>query len=411
MGSRGRLRVVVAVVAATFGLWVANPAFAATIPDVTGLTASVDSAAVVTVQWDAYSFGSGTSPHLDAAVIGGGVANDTCVAGLDPSATTCQFTALDSATYDVAVTPKTDTDSGLGTDVTITVALSAPSGSVSGLQAAVDPTTNVVTVSWDPSPVNWGTGGGAVLDVGVSGLPSASNCGGLMPTGATGCHFTATATTTYTITVTPHNNVGDGTTATVNLDVVLGASPPNGAVDNLAAAFDPATGLVTVTWTSAAVAWGTGGGRGFAATITGGQVSGDGSNTCTGLLPAATPCAFRPTETATYTVAVTPTNDAGAGTRASTDVAVTVGAQGGGTGGGASGGGTGGGVTGVGTTTTGGAVSAATTASGSGGGASLAATGRSILPAVLLGLALLLTGAALVVGARLRRIRRTAAAR
>lgn len=404
MGSRGRIRIVVAVAAAALGLGFAEPAFAATIPDVTGLSASVDSAAVVTVRWDAYSsFGSGANPRLDAAVVGGGVTGNTCVAGLDPSATTCHFTATDSATYDVAVTPATDSDSGLGADVTITVALTAPSGAVSGLQAALDSSSNVVTVTWDPGPVNWGTGSGAVLDVQVSGLPSASTCSGLMPTGSTSCHFTTTATTTYTITVTPRNSVGDGTTSTVNIAVVQGATPPNGAVDNLAAAFDPGTGLVTVSWTSANVAWGTGANRGFTAAISGGQVSGDGSNTCTGLLPDATSCQFRPTETATYTVVVTPTNDAGTGTRASADVAVTVSGQGGG----ASGGGTGGGVTGVGTTVTGGATSSATT----GGGASLAATGRATLPAALLGLALLLTGAGLVVAARLRRQRRAAVSR
>src|SRR5205823_461480 len=116
------------------------------------------------------------------------------------------FTATQTATYHITVTPRTDTDAGAGLTAGQQATLTAPSGGVGSLRAGVDATTNVVTLTWDPSTVDWGTGTDPVLNVNVSGLPGASTCGFLLPATTAGCHFTATATTTYHITVTPHNS-------------------------------------------------------------------------------------------------------------------------------------------------------------------------------------------------------------
>jgi hypothetical protein len=377
-----RIAVPVAVAAAVTGLGIADPAAAAgTIPDVTGLTATADPAtAVVTVTWDPYSsFGAGANPRIDAVVTGGTVSGtgDTCGTGLAAGATGCQFTATATATYHVTVTPLTDTDSATGVAVDVPVTLTAPSGAVGSLTGSADPVTNVVTVSWDPATVTWGTGTGPVLNVSVSGLPSASTCAALMPPNSTGCQFTATSTTTYTITVTPHNSAGDGTAGSVDVPVLLAPTAPNGAVGDLAAVYDAGAGLVTVSWTSGAVAWGTGANRGFAVSITGGVIATDASDTCTGLTPAATSCRFAPEQTATYDIAVTPVNDAGPGTRASIPIAVTVADPA--------------------ATATAEAVIAGPN---SVAGAALAATARPVVPAALLGLILLLSGAGLRLSVR-----------
>src|SRR5947209_5660559 len=189
---RARTAGAVTLAAIAVGL-IAGPAPAlaqGTIPEVTGLSATLDRmTGLLRVHWNAYrSFGAGANPRIDAVVSGGAtVGSGTCGTGLPADSTGCEVAAAASAVYQITVTPRTDTDAAIGTTAT---ALTSPLGSVVNLSVSADPTSNVVSVTWDPSTIDWGTGVDPVLHIRVDGAAVDNTCVDPTPMVFTACRFT-----------------------------------------------------------------------------------------------------------------------------------------------------------------------------------------------------------------------------
>lgn len=294
----------------------------------------VASGATVTVSWDpsgVTDWGTGEDQGFEVDIVHTSgtdqVGASTCDDDGDPlpkTATGCQFTATATGTFTVTVTPRSSVDDGEGAQDAVVVSAIGPTGTLANVEAAVDGAE--VTVTWDASGITWGSGAASTHKVDVVVEPGTiedSNCTtGLAKTVET-CTFTATAAGTYTITVTPRNSAGGGVPAETEA-AVEGTAPVNEAADlDLLTTVDGAQ--IHVTWNAADVDWGSFPQEaGFDIVITGGNV---GTNDC-GVNPDGTndqrlpstteECTFTATEDdTTYTVELTPRNEAGAGTTAS----------------------------------------------------------------------------------------------
>ena len=316
----------------------AQPALADALDD----TVTIDSVTVgpdrlVTVNW---TLGAGvdtsaTATDVDVAITDpdgvtvadeGTCDNDSSYVSVG-TGSTCSFTAgAADGLYSIEVTPVnvgSTTDPSSESD-TETVTVAAPTGSIaaSSLTAVADGAT--VSVDWSNTGItDWGTTAGQDIDVAVTGGTVTGNTCTSVTYTSTSCEFTATASSaaTYTVTLTPTNNAGDGTPTSKNVLVSAPASAPTGTVSDLSAVADGAT--VNVTWGASGITWGSGTGQGLLTSVTtaGGGVL--GTNTCTGTLAkTATSCHFTATHTGTFTVSVTPTSSIGNGTAASDAVVV-----------------------------------------------------------------------------------------
>ncbi len=94
-----------------------------------------------------------------------------------------------------------------------------------------------------------------------------------MPDDTESCSFTPTEAATYTVTITPKTEAGNGTPNTLAVEVE--ETELSGEIAELAATVEGAT--VTVTWDPSGVVWGTGADPVLNVAVAGGEV---GANTC-----------------------------------------------------------------------------------------------------------------------------------
>jgi hypothetical protein len=212
----------------------AQPALADALDD----TVTIDSVTVgpdrlVTVNW---TLGAGvdtsaTATDVDVAITDpdgvtvadeGTCDNDSSYVSVG-TGSTCSFTAgAADGLYSIEVTPVnvgSTTDPSSESD-TETVTVAAPTGSIaaSSLTAVADGAT--VSVDWSNTGItDWGTTAGQDIDVAVTGGTVTGNTCTSVTYTSTSCEFTATASSaaTYTVTLTPTNNAGDGTPTSKNV--------------------------------------------------------------------------------------------------------------------------------------------------------------------------------------------------
>jgi len=296
----------------------------------------------VVASWDpsgVTSWGNGEHAGFAVSVDPGTVDGNTCdtsSALLAKTSTGCTFTPTATGTYTVTVTPTNDVDDGTGESESIIVEELGPQGTFNdSVNAEADGAD--VTVTWDPSAIDWGTAEpeARFFDVTIdkATIASGSTCeGGIAAedNDSPSCTFTATAAGPYKVTVTARNDVGSGVSD--SFDVTVDGTVPTSNPQQLAlqAVVDSeALAQVNVTWKKAGVtSWGLAKDPGFKVTVAG---TGIGDNDCgvdeTGaseeVLPStAEACSFSATAAGQYTVTLTPTNDEGDSVGTASDIAV-----------------------------------------------------------------------------------------
>ncbi len=231
----------------------------------------------------------------------------------------CSFTTQTSGLYTVHVRAKSE--AGLGAEESTesgTVALVEPSGQVADLLVQAPLGSKVVTVTWSPLPAaGWNAAATHEYDVAIDPPAGAvlnpNTCAAVVPDSAhPSCTFTTDRAGTYTVHVTPRNEVGPDLTVTDQTgDVILG---PTGAVTNLVVHTTAGSGVVTVDWTRLATAgWNNSVTRDYLVTIVKPSGAVLSSNTCaTPVHDSVSPgCGFTTTVGGDYTVHVTASNEVG----------------------------------------------------------------------------------------------------
>jgi hypothetical protein len=186
---------------------------------------------VITVSWNAIpdgNWGSGDERAIDVVVnpassgSGASASAGACTTDMPEDTTECTFTPTQSGTYTVTLTPKTEMGSGAPVTLEVEVDATGPAGAVTLSEPTV--AGSMVTVVWDASGVDWGTGGSQVFKVEITGGEfDPGTCSATLDSSATTCRFTAMEAAIYTITVTPANSEGDGDAADVEAEVSVAA--------------------------------------------------------------------------------------------------------------------------------------------------------------------------------------------
>jgi hypothetical protein len=170
---------------------------------VSDLAATVDGA-TVTVTWDPseISWGTGANQGLDVAVTGGEVGANSCVAAMETTAETCEFTALEAAEYMITVTPSTGAGEGTEASTTADVGTLAPAA----------PTDVVVTAGESSLTVSWTAPEDSAIEVTyytATADPGGATCS-TPDADETECTISGlTPGTPYTITVIAHSASGE----------------------------------------------------------------------------------------------------------------------------------------------------------------------------------------------------------
>jgi hypothetical protein len=192
---------------------------------VSGLDTSV-SGATVTVEWDPSSvdWGIGANRVLNVVVTGGEVGSSTCTPGLASTEDSCEFTALQAATYMITVTPaNSEGTASPASDEAIvgTVAPSTPT------EVSVTPGASELMVSWT---------GGESNGIDAAYYTATANPNGATCSTAEGTECTIaglTPGTPYTVTVVAYSASGAGSEPSeADQGTPVGASPSGATARN-----------------------------------------------------------------------------------------------------------------------------------------------------------------------------------
>jgi hypothetical protein len=173
--------------------------------EVSGIAATVEGS-TVTVTWDGstVTWGTGTNRTLKVAITGGDVGASTCTSTVASTAETCQFTALDEATYTITVTPSNSEGDADAADVNADVETLAPTAPT-GVEVTSGEST--LTVSWVAGEDN----GIAVAYYTATANPTGASCSTAEGTSCTIAGLTPGMP--YLVTVVAYSGAGAGSDA------------------------------------------------------------------------------------------------------------------------------------------------------------------------------------------------------
>jgi hypothetical protein len=204
-----------------------NVAVAGTAPtgEVSDLEATVVGS-TVTVTWDGstVTWGTGTNRVLKVAITGGDVGASTCTSTVASTEESCQFTALDEATYTITVTPSNSEGDADAADDTVDVETLAPAAPTA---VAVEAGESSLTVSWTAGDDN---------GIEVTYYTATANPGGASCSTAEGTSCTIAGLmpgTPYLVTVVANSAAGTGSDASdPGQGTPMGAQPSGSTARN-----------------------------------------------------------------------------------------------------------------------------------------------------------------------------------